>query len=374
MIAEIELINGTLKFNGKPIPNDSLVSTDIGNVRCIINPQYKKDGFKNIKIQVVTLAKAVDILKNNFNISPISKFSSILDLTYSDVLQERAVDILRNIINIYGTSTIDYKSRIYEKSERFLDERLQLVSEELNKVEKNLQAFKTSEGIVDLSSEGEVYLNQLKQTDRTIAEIDIKLDVLSQVNSYVTKRNNSNDSVPATLGLDDPVLITLLGQLYQTETELKRTKTLTGAKNPAIEVLEDNLRKLRPSIITSINNLKANLMATKDNLERQNNMMKGSLNKIPLKERLLLDITRQQAVKNAIYTFLLQKREESAIAAASIIPNYRVIEKPREGGMTSLDSMQIYLIYVGFPLLLIFLYIYIQEFSGRKILFRFSNQ
>src|SRR5205085_6161085 len=113
-------------------------------------------------------------------------------------------------------------------------------------------------------------------------------------------------------------------------------------KNPQIEVYEAAIAKLKPSIITSINNLKMSMQASLQRLQSDNSKLMGTINKIPQKERMLLDISRQQGVKNAIYTFLLQKREESAIAAAAILPNFRVIETPEFAGMVAPVSLRIY--------------------------------
>lgn len=363
--------NDKIEFNGRVYPMDSLVPTSFGNLKWTINNNYNVNlKIRELEISIVPIRSAVAVLKQSLRIDPISKQSSILDFTYSDPIPARAVTILTELIKLYGSSSIDYKSRIYENSQNFLDDRLRLISEELSGVEKNLQDYKSKEHITDLSIEGNLYLNQLKISDAKIAEIDVQLEVLNQVNSYVAKRNNTNDSVPASLGFTDPLLTGLLNQLYQAEAELSRLKEVSGSRNPQIEVYEDILKKLKPGIINSVNNLKANLIASKNKMQSDNDIMSGVLNKIPSKERLLLDISRQQAIKNAIYTFLLQKREESAIAAASIVPDYRVIEKPDMGGVISPVPQKIYMLSFLFALMVIIVYIYLKEFASKKILFR----
>lgn len=366
-----ELINNTVRFNGQIFPVDSFVTSNAVNIKWVINKDVKlTQENKKMQVSVVPLATAVGVLKGSLTISPISKQSSILDITYADAVPSRAVAILNNLITVYGVSAVDYKSRNYENSQRFLDERLKIVADELNGVEKNLQSFKSSEGIINLGAEGELYLSQVKETDKKIAELDVQSDVLNQISQYVNKRNITNDPIPATLGITDPVLTTLLSQLYQTESDLIKIKELSGNKNPQIEVYEEALKKLKPGIINSINNLKINLTASRNRLQTENGRLSGVLNKIPVKERLLLDISRQQSIKNAIYTFLLQKREESAIAAASIVTNYRLVEKPEKGGIISPEPQKIYITAFLFSIILVVLIIYLKEFSSKKILFR----
>jgi len=113
-----------------------------------------------------------------------------------------------------------------------------------------------------------------------------------------------------------------------------------------------------------------NIATSRQQLQTENNKLTTTLNKIPLKERLLLDISRQQGIKNAIYTFLLQKREESAIAAAAILPNYRVIEKPEFSGMVAPISTKVYTIGTLMALIAVFIFIYFKEFLNSRLLFR----
>ncbi|MEO5892136.1 MAG: Wzz/FepE/Etk N-terminal domain-containing protein, partial [Ferruginibacter sp.] len=367
---EVEIINNVINFNGHKYPADSAVQSEFGVIRWHINPQNQVADGHTWLVTILPLTATVEAVQRSLAIEPISKQSSILELTYTDVLPERGVNILNNLVTLYGSTMVDYKSRLSANTLKFLNERLQLVSEELSGVEKNLQSFKTSERIVDLSAEGTLFLGQLKETDTKIGELDVQLDVLKQVEQYVTRRNNTNSPIPATLGTTDPVLLSLLNQLYESEFALEKLKQTSGIKNPQVEVYEEAIGKLKPSILSSINNLKLSMLTSRQRLQSDNNKLTGTLGKIPQKERLLLDISRQQGIKNAIYTFLLQKREESEIAAAAILPNYRVIEKPESAGLIAPVTMKVYAIGVFFAMLVIIIFIYFREFLNSRILFR----
>ncbi len=368
---EVAFVNDKISFKGVSYPLDTMVMSKFGKIRWHINKGYLplKEGEK-WQINIIPVAGAVDIIQNSLSIKPISKQSSILEMEYLDALPERGTTILTNLISLYGNSTVEYKSRISSNTLRFLDDRLHLVSEELSGVEKNLQSFKSAQGIVDLGIEGNLILGQVKEADTKIGELDVKLDVIKQIEQYVTRRNNANSPVPASLGIDDPVLIGLLNQLYQTEFDLEKTKQISGIKNPQIEVLETAIAKLKPSISASVNNLKLGMQASRKQLQEDNNKLMGTLGKIPQKERLLLDISRQQGIKNAIYTFLLQKREESAISAAAILPNYRLIERPKSEAMVSPVRSKIYRNGILGAMLLVIIFIYLKEFANSRLLFK----
>jgi tyrosine-protein kinase Etk/Wzc len=369
--SEVKIVNNKILFEKLYYPVDSFVESKWGKIRWHINKNYQTLISKNPNfITIQPLADAVNRVKGALVIDPISKLSSILQLSYMDEIPERGLTILEALISLYGTTSVNYKSRISENTMKFLDGRLRIVSEDLGVVEKKLQNFKTTEGIVDPGAEGTLFLTQIKEADIKMGELDVKMDVLQQIEKYVNRRNETNSPIPATLGTTDPVITGLLNQLYQSEFELEKVKQISGVKNPEIEVFKDQIAKLKPSIIASINNLKVDITASRQQLQLQNSKLTNTLSKLPLKERLLIDISREQGVKNAIYTFLLQKREEAAIAAAAILPNYRVIEKPESAGIISPVPIKIYSIGVFLALLLAVVIIYFKEFFNNRLLFR----
>ena len=137
---EVEIIKNTVRFNGKSYPVDTLAESKFGNMRWHINNDYQPTSELNkwfVTIQPVSTT--IDMIQKALTIEPISKQSSILDLSYIDALPDRGVNILNNLITLYGTSTVDYKSRMSANTLSFLDERLRLVSEELSGVEINIR-------------------------------------------------------------------------------------------------------------------------------------------------------------------------------------------------------------------------------------------
>ncbi|MEO9021808.1 MAG: polysaccharide biosynthesis tyrosine autokinase [Ginsengibacter sp.] len=365
---EVQITHNKILFNEVEYPVDSFIQSDFGKIKWHINREEL--GNPDWFVSIEPIPSTITGLQSALTIEPISKQSSILSLTYTDPLPERGVLILNNLLSLYGSSSIDYKSRMSENTLHFLDERLKLISGDLGGIEKELQDFKTRNEIVDLSAQGTVILNQLQATDEKISELDVQMDVLNQVQEYVIHRNNTDSKVPATLGLTDPILTDLLNQLFQAEFELQGILQTSGSKNPKIEVIEGTINKLKPSILASINNLKSAIRVSRQQLQGNNDKLNGVLNKMPVKERQLLDISRQQGIKNGIYTFLLQKREEAAISAAGIVANYRVLDKPEEDSVVYPDPLKVYVLCILGALILASLYVYIKEFSSTNLKFR----
>ena len=302
--------------------------------------------------------------------TPVSKQSSILDISVMDEIPERGVQILNSLIETYSASNMAYNKKNLSNTVAFLDERLKIVSDEVKNVEKELQDYKSGAQITDLAKEGQNYLDQVKDNDQKLSEVNIQLGVLQQIEHYVSQRNQNTDPIPATLGLTDPILISLLNQLFQNEFELQKYKNLSGENNPMVKVTQQQIDQLKPSILQSVANLKRSLEASRNTLQNNNNNFDNSLRSIPGKERALLDISRQRNIKNDMYTYLLQKREEKAIALSALTPNFRLIESPEDNGLIKPKPWVIYTYGALGALFLASLLVYRREFRSNRILYR----
>ncbi len=359
-----------VQFKGRLYPADTLISTFFGNAIWHIN--RNESGHENklfLKIRPMNDV-AVDLSKNRLKVAPINKQSAILDISLIDEIPERGVQIISSLIDAYSSFNMSYNKKVLSNSLGFIDERLKIISEDVNNVEKELQEYKSGAKITDLAKEGQNFLEQVKDNDKKLSEIDIQLSVLQQIEKYVSQRNKSSDPIPATLGLSDQVLVSLLNQLFQDEFDLQKIRKLSGLDNPMAKVLEERIDQLKPSILQSVANLKSSLLTSRNSLQANNSNYDNSLKSIPGKERELLDISRQRAIKNDIYTYLLQKREEKAIAISALTPNFRMIESPASNGLTKPKPWVIYSYGILASLFLASFWVYRREFRSSRILYR----
>jgi capsular exopolysaccharide synthesis family protein len=361
------LPNKLVEFNNKIYPIDTLVQSPFGKIRWQL---YDANQFTNEwNLAIFPVKTAAQSFRGQLSATPITKQSSIIDLVLQETIPARGELFLNSLLEQYGKNNVAFKNRVYQNTVKFLEERLRIVVDELEGVEAKLEHYKSREGIFNLSAQGDFFLSQLKETDQKAGETDLQLTVLKKIEEYVNSRNRTAQTVPASLGLSDPILLSLLNQLYQTEFEEEKLRKLSGDKNPQLEVLEESLQKLRPSILASIRNLRISLQSSKDKLSLEEALLQSELKGIPQKERSLLEISRQQQIKNSIYTYLLQKREESVTAAAAQVPNHRVINLPELSGQIAPQPAIVYGMSFAIALALLIIFIYIKEFTGNKILF-----
>jgi capsular exopolysaccharide synthesis family protein len=216
-----------------------------------------------------------------------------------------------------------------------------------------------------------MYLQNVGDNDQKLSELNMQLAVLGQVENYVSSKENKAGLVPSTLGVTDPQLSGLLDKLYQNELEYEKLKKTTAENHPIMQSLESQIDKIRPSILENIKSQRNGLLASRNNLSRTNNNYGAILSTLPKKERELIDVSRQQSIKNGIYSFLLQKREESALAFASNVADSKVVQAAQTG-LTPVSPKK-GIIFLGSLLIAFVLgigYVQLKELFSNKIMFR----
>jgi capsular exopolysaccharide synthesis family protein len=320
--------------------------------------------------EVAPLSSVVNKFSGALNIDKVSKYSAIVDVIINDPIPERGVAFLNALLSVYSSQSVEFKNRIYENTLKFVNDRLILVSSELAEVEGDMKSYKKEQGIIDLNEQGKLYLSQIKEADQKLNQLKIELSNIEEIEEYVKSKNARKDKLPATLGLNDPVLINQLNQLFQLEFQISTLESTSGPKNPQLIALKEQLDKVKPGVEISLRNLKNSLLNANASVSNEISKYNSFLQGIPEKEKLLLEISRQQQVKNGIFTFLLQKREEAGIAAASQVPNIRIIDFPKSNGVIKPRTVEAYLLAAICAIMVSALFIYFFEFNNDKILFR----
>lgn len=224
---------------------------------------------------------------------------------------------------------------------------------------------------MDISSQGTLFLQNVSQVDQKLSDVNMQLSQLNQVENYVKSKDNSSGIVPSTVGINDQMLSDLVSKLYDSELQYEKMKRTTPENNPMMIALENQIEKFKPSILENIQNQKASLEASRNNLYTTNNHFSSVLQSLPQKERDLIEISREQNVKSGIYNFLLQKREEAELSLRAAITDNRVVDKAQSSfGPVSPNSMVIYAIAGILALLLSVGFVSIREIFKRTILFR----
>lgn len=363
----INIINkDKVTINGKAVPLNRTIHTSYGTFN--ISLTGKSLEIKEIIVQIAPLSELTENYMKLLRVEPSSKMSSVLLMSMENSVPQKGKDLLNMLTLEYNKAGLEDKNRVAYNTLAFIEKRLELVSSDLKDVEKEVENYKSREGITEISTEAKLFLENVQQSDMQLNQVQIQQSVLDGINQYVNTNDNHQRTVPATLGIEDPTLLSLIGQLTELETKREQTIKLMKEDNPIMLALDKQIENIKGGIKENIHTLQKSLTITRDKLKKQNSIMGGLIKTIPGKERILVDITRQQAIKNDTYVFLLQKREETALSYASAVSDSRTIDQARSGNKPVKPVKQnIYLIFGLFGMALPIGIIYILDLLNNKI-------
>lgn len=369
---EFDSVKNLIKIKNKSYPIDEWVrGPAFGETKFKLNANRSGTAKRDLYFSFVHPRNVTRGLLGGLEASPTDKLSTVVRLTYRDPIPQRGENILNHLIAAYNQKAISDRDDLASNTLTFIDERMEKVEKELNELESSIQRFRSEKGVVDLSEQGRLYLYDVGEYDRQIASSSRQLAVLNKVDQYVRSKKNQSGIVPSTLGVEDRVLSQLLEKLYDSEMEYEKLRKTTAENNPILTAVADEIKKLRPSISENIRNQKNNLRASLSSLNFNAGQSASALNNIPEKERALLEIERGKEIKNELYSFLQQKREETALSYAPNGGDGRIVDLAESSvGPVSPKSAIIYLVALILAFCIGLGYIIFKEMMNRNVLFR----
>jgi tyrosine-protein kinase Etk/Wzc len=259
------------------------------------------------------------------NVSLASKQSTVLSLTFQSDVPEIGEDILNTLVQVYNEAALADKNKTTQSTIQFIDDRLKLITGELTEVEQEVETFKSSRGLTDLSNDANLFLESVKVNDAKLNEVNLQISVIQDVERYINSES-PNEKLPSTLGINDPVLLGQITQLGELQLQRDQLLATTTAQNPLVVPLAKQIETTRAGIKTTISNIYKSLRVAKADLEGNNSQFQGSIKKVPGQERQLISIKRQQSIKESLYLYLLQKKEEAALSYASAVADSRTVD------------------------------------------------
>ena len=311
-------------------PYGTTIMTPSGEI--IINKSlYMEDGYigKTIAVSKNTKEAVATRYRTAMKSSVANKMSSIINISLNDIVAKRAEDIINTLIDVYNEDAVNDKQQIAEATADFIDVRLAIISKELGAVDSDIKTFKTRNSMVDIQAETEKNLTVSTKLQADALSVESQLEMSKFIKDYLNDPQKENSLIPATGLGNSGAAASLATQIAAyNELVLRREKLLqnSSANNPVIQQLNANRAAMKNAILASLDSNIATLDIQLKNLRREQGKTNARISSVPLQEQEYLTIARQQRIKEELYLYLLNKREENAISLAITENTARIID------------------------------------------------
>lgn len=283
---------------------------------------------KTITVTRISIDDAAIMIMNKCGSGELDKESTLVRITCNDTNIQRADDILAGLLDAYKQSIIEDKNQIAQSTAAFIDSRIQLIHEELNDVEGKMAEFKQNSGLVDIKANSEAFLTQSGTARQRTIQSEMQYSMVQYLVDYLTENSKGNSLIPTMGGINDNGIQSQIAQYNQLMLNRNRLAENTSENSPAIKEMDNNLSQMHAAVLASLKGYTSSLKLQLEKARVEENKIQGTINAVPQKEKQVIDITRQQAIKETLYTFLLNKREETALQLAITEANIRIVEHP----------------------------------------------
>ncbi|MBQ9284929.1 MAG: polysaccharide biosynthesis tyrosine autokinase [Bacteroidaceae bacterium] len=364
----------------KYVPLNTKVKTPFGPATFVPDERYIKqfDG-KEIFVSRRTVEAAAYAYGSRLSASEVDKESTLVGLTFTDHNIRRAEDILNAVLEAYKRNIIIDKNLIAKSTAEFIDERIQIIAKDLSRVEGELATYKQANRLTSLKEDANAFLQQSAAARQRSIQLESQVGVVQFLLEDLRSNAQGNRLIPSLGGLTDAGIQSQISKYNEAMLERNRLFEGAGENHKRVQQLEEALSQMRSAIIASTGAYLSSLNVQLGRAKQEEAGLSYNLSAVPQKEKDIIDISRQQNIKETLYTYLLNKREETALQLAITEANIRVIESPfGSNAPISPRSKVILLVALLIGILLPFAFFYVRDLlnmtvRGRKDIENFTT-
>ena len=321
------------------------VQTPVGNI--VVKPTsfYSGDCIgKELIVTKNTVTAVGNALSARITAAKASKESSMIQLAITDEVPQRATDILNALIDAYKKDIVNDKNTVARNTERFVVERLAILEKELGNVDSQIASYRSENQLVD-ATQGGLYLQKADQFQNEAVQLQTEIELTRYLKEFLLQPKNDDSLIPLSTGVSEANLVSQINEYNKLRLQCNKLEGPSAGDNPVVQDLRQAMNALRESILHAMDNHMEALQLRLNSTLKQEARSTGQAASIPNHQKTVLSAERQQKVKEQLYVYLLQKREENALAEYIAESNARVIDQAK--GSNSPVTPKVQMIYLA---------------------------
>jgi capsular exopolysaccharide synthesis family protein len=369
----LDFDDGNNKNEFKGMINDSTFVGQIGDTmsfkfgRLVLSRNNNNFYYKNYKLILNNIDATLDNLRSSLFVELKDDATTVVDLAFNTNVPRKGEELLQKLIDAYTKRNLDEKNEMSDSTIAFINERLGLVSGDLGSIESDIQQFKQNNKITDLSEQSKSLLNSSSSYYNKLNETEVQLSIVGTMLEYVNSEKNFSRPVPSLIN-NDPAFLLLIQQYNDLLTQKSKLLVSVKEDNPLIKNLNTQLTNLRNDIQRSLSNQQKALNISREQLINENKEISKIVFSVPKQERVFFDFSREKEIKQALYLYLLQKKEETSISKAANISNTSILERPKSAYLPYFPSPVLSLaVCIMLGILVPTMILMLREFFNNKI-------
>ncbi|KJF43869.1 GumC family protein [Draconibacterium sediminis] len=276
------------------------------------------------------------------------KESEVIKLSIESTEPLRDIHYMNELVRVYLELKLDLQTQTQKRSLDFIDSQLSGISSDLSAAENTFTEFRSKNQIIDLSSQGSLIMEQLKEIEQEKSQMQMQLDYFKNLQRYLGNIQSADQLVaPSVVGITDATLNALVLKLSELYSRRKVLAFSARENNPSLILLNQEIDQVNHHVREMLVNLIDNTQLSVNTLNIRYNRINQQLNNMPEQEQQLINIQRQYELTNEIYTYLLQRRAELEISLAAAVVDIQIIDPAQFERLVPLNKSPLLILFIG---------------------------
>lgn len=294
--------------------------------------------------------------------------TSVISLSVNDELANRAIVYLDTLTNTYVDFSKRSQLEVNQNTLENIQKQIDTVSILIQDKERELILYKDENAILNIDKEEDDFFAEYVSFTKEKRILEQKKGSVRALQEYL-RSSEDNRVLPPSFYIEqnDSYLKEAIGEVRKKQIRYEIDKTQKSEDNLSMIHLKKEIAMLNNDVLNYLDNLLIALNQQIDIADEFIGDYRSDIRKLPKSAQGVMNIQRELDVNNKMYLFLLEKKTNTLIARAGIIPQVKIIEKTVGTGVVYPNKTKIIRLFILGGFILAFLIAIIRKLFFEKI-------